>query len=152
MSLDHLWQDCRPHAMSSGYSLSQGTSFSRLPPGSVHSHYSSPFSRCNVEEQMDIPHTCLSAAELCPRQSGRVLQISTSSLRWTKAANLNLPDPDKLFMLEVDALETGVGAILSQWHGEPLKYFYVPSFPGICPQRKETMMLATENYWQWSWS
>lgn len=43
--------------------------------------------------------------------------------RFTSAPVLDLPYPDKPFVLEVDVSETGVGAILSQQHGQPPKLF-----------------------------
>lgn len=42
---------------------------------------------------------------------------------WFTAPVLHLPYPDKPFVLEVDVLETDVGAILSQQHGQPPKLF-----------------------------
>ncbi|KAL0151259.1 hypothetical protein M9458_053450 [Cirrhinus mrigala] len=39
---------------------------------------------------------------------------------FTSAPMLQHPDPNKPFVVEVDAADTGVGAVLSQWSGEPL--------------------------------
>ncbi|KAL0160101.1 hypothetical protein M9458_043826, partial [Cirrhinus mrigala] len=39
---------------------------------------------------------------------------------FTSASVLQHPDPNKPFVIEVDAADTGVGAVLSQWSGEPL--------------------------------
>ncbi|KAL0153965.1 hypothetical protein M9458_050722 [Cirrhinus mrigala] len=39
---------------------------------------------------------------------------------FTSAPVLQNPDPNKPFVVEVDAADTGVGAVLSQWSGEPL--------------------------------
>lgn len=38
-----------------------------------------------------------------------------------RALILNLPDPDKPFIVEVDASEMGLGVLLSQRHGNPEK-------------------------------
>ncbi|KAL1269106.1 hypothetical protein QQF64_031395 [Cirrhinus molitorella] len=43
--------------------------------------------------------------------------------RFTSAPILHHPDPDRPFIVEVDASNTGVGAILSQRHGTPAKMF-----------------------------
>ncbi|KAI2647957.1 Transposon Tf2-9 polyprotein [Labeo rohita] len=39
---------------------------------------------------------------------------------FTSSPVLQHPDPNKPFVVEVDAADTGVGAVLSQWSGEPL--------------------------------
>ncbi|KAL0164219.1 hypothetical protein M9458_039972, partial [Cirrhinus mrigala] len=44
-------------------------------------------------------------------------------LRFSSAPILHHPDPDKPFIVEVDASSTGVGAVLSQRHGDPPKMF-----------------------------
>ncbi|KAI2649902.1 Transposon Tf2-8 polyprotein [Labeo rohita] len=43
--------------------------------------------------------------------------------RFTTAPILHHPDPDRPFIVEVDASSTGVGAVLSQQHSEPAKMF-----------------------------
>ncbi|KAI2660465.1 Transposon Tf2-6 polyprotein [Labeo rohita] len=43
--------------------------------------------------------------------------------RFTTAPILHHPDPDRPFIVEVDASSTGVGAVLSQRQGEPAKMF-----------------------------
>ncbi|KAL0192334.1 hypothetical protein M9458_010630, partial [Cirrhinus mrigala] len=43
--------------------------------------------------------------------------------RFTTAPILHHPDPDKPFIVEVDASSTGIGAVLSQRQGEPSKMF-----------------------------
>ncbi|KAI2653667.1 Transposon Tf2-9 polyprotein [Labeo rohita] len=43
--------------------------------------------------------------------------------RFTSAPILRHPDPNKPFIVEVDASNTGVGAILSQRHGDPAKIY-----------------------------
>ncbi|MGL5934475.1 MAG: RNase H-like domain-containing protein, partial [Cetobacterium sp.] len=44
-------------------------------------------------------------------------------LRFTSAPILHHPDPDKEFIVEVDASSSGLGAVLSQRHGNPSKMF-----------------------------
>ncbi|KAI2665857.1 Transposon Tf2-6 polyprotein [Labeo rohita] len=43
--------------------------------------------------------------------------------RFSSAPILHHPDPEKPFIVEVDASSTGVGAVLSQRHGDPPKMF-----------------------------
>ncbi len=43
--------------------------------------------------------------------------------RFTSAPILRHPDPEREFIVEVDATNTGVGAILSQRHGSPAKMY-----------------------------
>ncbi len=43
--------------------------------------------------------------------------------RFTSAPILRHPDPERQFIMEVDTSNTGVGAILSQRHGNPAKMF-----------------------------
>ncbi len=43
--------------------------------------------------------------------------------RFTSAPILRHPDPEKEFIVEVDASNTGVGTILSQRHGSPAKMY-----------------------------
>lgn len=65
-------------------------------------------------------------------------KINSSHLRWTTAALeaftelksrftsapiLRHPDPERPFIVEVDASNTGTGAILSQRHGSPPKLY-----------------------------
>ncbi|XP_029111424.1 uncharacterized mitochondrial protein AtMg00860-like isoform X3 [Scleropages formosus] len=49
--------------------------------------------------------------------------FDTLKQRFTSAPILRHPDPDLPFVVEVDASETGVGAVLSQCHGNPPKLY-----------------------------
>uniref|UniRef100_A0A8C2C1P2 ribonuclease H n=1 Tax=Cyprinus carpio TaxID=7962 RepID=A0A8C2C1P2_CYPCA len=44
-------------------------------------------------------------------------------IRFTSAPILRHPDPERQFIVEVDASSTGVGAVLSQRHGQPAKMY-----------------------------
>ncbi|KAI2661109.1 Transposon Tf2-6 polyprotein [Labeo rohita] len=46
-----------------------------------------------------------------------------TTMKLTTAPILHHPDPDKPFIVEVDASSTGIGAVLSQRQGEPAKMF-----------------------------
>ena len=65
---------------------------------------------------------------------------------FTSAPILTHPDPSKQFVVEVYASETGVGAVLSQRVGSPVKLHPVAFFPTNCQHQKETMELGIENY------
>ncbi len=43
--------------------------------------------------------------------------------RFSTAPILHHPDPEREFVVEIDASSTGVGAVLSQRHGSPPKLF-----------------------------
>ncbi|KAL0154077.1 hypothetical protein M9458_050536 [Cirrhinus mrigala] len=60
-------------------------------------------------------------------------------VRFTSAPILRHPDPNKSFIVEVDASNTGVGAILSQRHGDPAK-----TFP--CAYFSRKLSFAERNY------
>ncbi|XP_041912451.1 uncharacterized protein LOC121677640 [Alosa sapidissima] len=64
---------------------------------------------------------------------------------FTKAPVLCHPDPDREFIVEVDASTSGVGAILSQRHGDPPRLIPVLTSPKSLVQRSATMTSATEN-------
>ncbi|KAI2646341.1 Transposon Tf2-9 polyprotein [Labeo rohita] len=59
--------------------------------------------------------------------------------RFTTAPILHHPDPDKPFVVEVDASSTGVGAVLSQRQGDPSKLF-------PCAYYSHKLSLAERNY------
>ncbi|KAL0152770.1 hypothetical protein M9458_052493 [Cirrhinus mrigala] len=58
---------------------------------------------------------------------------------FTSTPVLQHPDPNKPFVVEVDAADTGVGAVLSQWSGEPLA-------PHPCAYYSRKLTLAEQNY------
>ncbi len=64
--------------------------------------------------------------------------------RFTTAPILHHPDPEREFTVEVDASSTGIGAILSQRHGDPSKLY-----PCAFHSRKLTPM--EQNYDVGSW-
>ncbi|KAL0185475.1 hypothetical protein M9458_021172, partial [Cirrhinus mrigala] len=59
--------------------------------------------------------------------------------RFTTAPILHHPDPEREFVVEIDASNTGIGAVLSQRHGDPPKLF-----PCAFYSRKLTQ--AEQNY------
>ncbi|KAL0150452.1 hypothetical protein M9458_054269 [Cirrhinus mrigala] len=59
--------------------------------------------------------------------------------RFTTAPILHHPDPNKPFIVEVDASSTGVGAVLSQRQGEPSKMF-------LCAYFSHKLSPAERNY------
>ena len=67
--------------------------------------------------------------------------------QFTSAPILRHPDPTRQFIVEVDASDTGVGAILSQRQGNPEKMFPCAAFSRNCPPQKETMTWETANCW-----
>ncbi|KAI2646964.1 Transposon Tf2-9 polyprotein [Labeo rohita] len=79
--------------------------------------------------------------------------------RFSTAPILHHPDPDQPFVVEVDASSTGVGAVLSQRHGEPPKLFPCAYFshklsPAECNydvgnRELLTIKLALEEWRHW---
>ncbi|KAI2645880.1 Transposon Tf2-11 polyprotein [Labeo rohita] len=64
--------------------------------------------------------------------------------RFTTAPILHHPDPEREFIVEIDASNTGIGAVLSQRHGDPPKLF-----PCAFYSRKLTQ--AKQNYDVGNW-
>ncbi len=60
---------------------------------------------------------------------------------------LRHPDPERQFTVEVDASNTGVGAVLSQRHGEPAKLYPCASSPANSLLLNGIMTWAIANYW-----
>ncbi len=60
-------------------------------------------------------------------------------------------DPERPFIVEVDASTTGVGAILSSSKGIHLYSIHAPSSPENSARRNVTMTSATGNSWLLSW-
>lgn len=56
------------------------------------------------------------------------------------------PDPEKQFVVEVDASATGVGAVLSQHSGSALRLRPCAFFPGDLALLNSTTVWGTENY------
>lgn len=59
--------------------------------------------------------------------------------RFTTAPILNHSDPEKEFVLEVDASNTSIGAVLSQRHGSPHKLF-------LCAYYSRKLTSTEQNY------
>uniref|UniRef100_A0A4W5K7B7 ribonuclease H n=1 Tax=Hucho hucho TaxID=62062 RepID=A0A4W5K7B7_9TELE len=78
---------------------------------------------------------------------GQRLQWSSESLaafkqlkeKFTTAPILHQPDPEREFIVEVDASNTGIGAVLSQRHGNPAKLF-------PCAYQSRKLTPAERNY------
>ncbi|KAK3532723.1 hypothetical protein QTP86_028088 [Hemibagrus guttatus] len=64
--------------------------------------------------------------------------------RFTMAPILRHPDPELPFVVEVDASCSGLGAVLSQWHGEPGKLH-------PCAFYSRKLMVAEGNYDVGNW-
>ena len=69
-------------------------------------------------------------------------------LRFTCAPILTQSDPELQFIVEVDASDTGVGAVLSQRSPKDGKLIHVPSFPANYLLRRGITTLVTVNCWQ----
>lgn len=54
--------------------------------------------------------------------------FNTLKQAFTTVPILHYPDPESPFSEEVDASETGMGAVLCQWFGDPPKLFPVAFF------------------------
>ncbi len=72
---------------------------------------------------------------------------------FTSAPILRHPDPERKFIVEVDASNTGVGAILLQHHGNPAKMFPCAFFSrkltDVGNRKLLAMKLALEEWRQW---
>ncbi|KAL0188510.1 hypothetical protein M9458_015609, partial [Cirrhinus mrigala] len=69
--------------------------------------------------------------------------------RFSTAPILHHPDPDKPFVVEVDASSTGVGAVLSQRQGEPPKLFPCAYFSHKLTLWLLAIKLALEEWRHW---
>lgn len=69
--------------------------------------------------------------------------------RFTTAPILTLPDPDLLFVVEVEASSSGMEAVLSQRSAQDNKVH--PSFPGVYHRQSKTTMLGTMSSWLSRW-
>ncbi len=70
---------------------------------------------------------------------------------FTSAPILCHPDPTRQFIVEVDASQVGVGAVLSQRSSEDGKLYSLPSFLIIFLLQNATAMWGTRNCWLLSW-
>ncbi len=70
---------------------------------------------------------------------------------FTSAPILITPDPERQFIVEVDASEVGVGAILSQRSSLDNKVHRAPFTPIAFRQRSTITMSVTENFWRSVW-
>lgn len=91
--------------------------------------------------------TSLTTLTSVKRQFSRTSEAEAAFQRlkhlFTSALVLIQPDLSRPFVIEVDASDIGVGAVLSQHTGPRGK---IRSFHDGCRQLKGTMMLGTESY------
>ncbi len=75
------------------------------------------------------------------------IAMKTLQQAFTSAPLLVHPDPQKPFIVEVDASTSGVGAVLSQQQGNPPRLHPCCLFsPGNYPWRSKIMTLGIENF------
>ncbi len=79
-----------------------------------------------------------------------LLSFKELKARFTSAPILRHPDPERQFTVEVDASNTGVGAVLSQRHGEPAKLYPCAFFSRNSLLLNGIMTWAIANYWPWN--